>query len=169
MLACPLIAILLGSSACGSSGGDTPSGGLAVGTGSSGHPVVALKVCGGTFDHIELREMLGDGKSKVIAALETSDPVSGDATVDLVQPSGGWKASIPLTETPGLITANAWGANKKSGASNQATFTFRDLAALPNNEVISDLGPEASKAASGQSGPSMTLSAFKKNLCSRWG
>lgn len=168
-LAISFAAILLAASACGSKTSDTPAGGIAIGKNAAGHPAVTIKVCDGTFDHIEIRKMLGGGKSEVIGAFETTQPVSAEATIDLVQPGGGWKASHPLKEASGLITANAWGADDKSGASNQATFTFKELVALSANHVISDLGPGASKAADGASGPSMTLTTFKSGLCSRWG
>jgi len=160
---------MLTGSACGFTASDTPTGGIAIGRDARGHPVVTIKVCEGAFDHIEIRKMLGEGRSEVIGAFNTAHPVSDEATIDLVRPSGGWKASHPLEETSGLATANAWGAGDKSGSSNQATFTFDDLDSLASDEVISDLGPQASKAADGASGPSMTLNAFKTGLCSRWG
>lgn len=160
--------VSLSAAACGSTEGDTPTGGIAIGRNTAGHVLATVRVCEGTFDHVEIRQMLGQGKSKVIGAFETTHPVSGDATVDLVNPHGDWKASQPLEKVSGLITASAWGADDGSGASNQATFVFDELASLPTDKVISDLGPDTSDAADGTSGPSMTLRAFKRDLCSRW-
>ncbi|MFT4263504.1 MAG: hypothetical protein QM572_08995 [Nocardioides sp.] len=129
---------------------------------------MTLHTCEGSFDHIEIRHMLGGGKSKVIGSYKTTKPVTGSATIDLENLTDGWTATTDLEQVPGLTTAWAWGSHKGSGGSNQATFTFAGLATLPADNVISDLGSAADGTLDGDVGPTMTLNAFHQDLCSRW-
>ncbi|GAB7003650.1 hypothetical protein JCM18899A_11210 [Nocardioides sp. AN3] len=126
-------ALMLAFSGCALAQDDTPAGAVGIARGAGNHPTLVVLVCKGSFDHLQVLEMLGDGKSKTIGEYVADDPVGvGVHRVDLLHPDANWRVKTPVTVKPGLIVADAWG--DESGSS-QTTFRFNQIAQLEHGKV----------------------------------
>jgi hypothetical protein len=120
--------LVLALSGCGLVQDDTPEGAVGISQGTTGDPTAVLLVCKGSFDHLEVLEMLGGGKSKPIGKYVATKPIGvGVHRVDLLHPGSGWRASMPLTVKPGLVVADARG---EETGSSQTTFRFSQIPQL---------------------------------------